>query len=336
MKQIALLWFMLLSLGTAESLEVNEYQSDIYFGNGIMTTYDEAKDSLRKTLKPAVIDEIYKGNEDNATRYHNFKLSYNYSAKEKFGDTPIAYVLDLLEANDQLASTSGWWWIVNQVTSFMIGKGNIFAKYTKKYMSNILQQNIPGLPSLVADYIAGKINKDGSQFLQKMTAPFTYDGQHDKNIKDMVKSYKESLKSGHGVILVTHSQGNLFAVEAVEKLEEWEREYVHHISIASPASKYASKSNWLISYDNDAVAKVPVSVGTNTRNISRYFTYDIEVEAPYPLQGSDFADSLRIKMAGMAPDGYWLDGYAPTAKVFVEQKDGVRYPKFKSEVQFLS
>jgi len=82
MKPIVLLWIMLLSLGTAESLEVNEYKSDIYFGNGIMTTKIGAQTSLDETIKPAVIDEIYNGNEENATKYHNFKLSYNYSAKE--------------------------------------------------------------------------------------------------------------------------------------------------------------------------------------------------------------------------------------------------------------
>jgi len=82
MKQLALIWFMFLSLSMAESLEINEYKSDIYFGNGIMTTEDEANVALKKTIKPAVIDEIYNGNEENAIKYHNFKLSYNYSAKE--------------------------------------------------------------------------------------------------------------------------------------------------------------------------------------------------------------------------------------------------------------
>ena len=89
---------MLISFGFSGSLEVNEYKSDIYFGNGIMTTKDEAWTSLRETIKTAVLDEIYNGDEEKMKKYHNFNISYNYSAKEKFGDTPIAMVLDLMES----------------------------------------------------------------------------------------------------------------------------------------------------------------------------------------------------------------------------------------------
>jgi len=42
---IACVWIcgsMLYAQDTTELVEINEYQSDIYYGNGIMTTKDEA------------------------------------------------------------------------------------------------------------------------------------------------------------------------------------------------------------------------------------------------------------------------------------------------------
>jgi len=53
-----LLVFTILYAEGIEIHEIDEYKSDIYYGNGIMTTYDEAKHSLDKTLKPAILHEI--------------------------------------------------------------------------------------------------------------------------------------------------------------------------------------------------------------------------------------------------------------------------------------
>jgi len=42
--------FSILQAEGIEIHEIDEYKSDIYYGNGIMTTYDEAKTSLDETL----------------------------------------------------------------------------------------------------------------------------------------------------------------------------------------------------------------------------------------------------------------------------------------------
>ncbi len=72
---------------------INEHQTDIYYGNGIMTTYDEAWTALKKALKPAILHEIYNGNEEEMNEMHNFDVAYNYSFKEKFKDTIPAMIL---------------------------------------------------------------------------------------------------------------------------------------------------------------------------------------------------------------------------------------------------
>ena len=58
---------------------INEHITDIYYGNGIMTTYDEAWTALKKTLKPAILHEIYNGDKEKMNAMHNFDVAYNYS-----------------------------------------------------------------------------------------------------------------------------------------------------------------------------------------------------------------------------------------------------------------
>ncbi len=106
---------------------INECQSDIYYGNGIMTTYKEASKALRYTLKPAILHEIYHGDKAKMKKMHHFDVAYNWSAKEKFGDTAIAKALDLLESYEQLGNTSWGWWTVQQLLSFAVGKANFLA-----------------------------------------------------------------------------------------------------------------------------------------------------------------------------------------------------------------
>ena len=75
---------------------INEHITDIYYGNGIMTTYKEASKALNYTLKPAILHEIYNGDKEKMNAMHNFDVAYNYSFKEKFKDTIPAMLLDLV------------------------------------------------------------------------------------------------------------------------------------------------------------------------------------------------------------------------------------------------
>jgi len=123
MKHLILFIFLVVGL-EATSFEINECQSDIYYGNGIMTTQAEADRALHYTLKPAIQNEIYNDDVEKMNKYHHFDLAYNYSAKEDFGDTPIAMALDLMEAYDQLGNTSWGWWTAQQLISWSIGRVN--------------------------------------------------------------------------------------------------------------------------------------------------------------------------------------------------------------------
>ncbi len=93
---------------------INEYQTDIYYGNGIMTTKKEAQIALDETLKPAILHEIYNGDKAEMNRMHHFDVAYNFSMKdatlpngEKVG--LVGGVFDLLESYEQLKDTSVGW-----------------------------------------------------------------------------------------------------------------------------------------------------------------------------------------------------------------------------------
>ncbi|MCF6207643.1 MAG: cadherin repeat domain-containing protein, partial [Sulfurovum sp.] len=94
-----------------------------------------------------------------------------------------------------------------------------------------------------------------------------------------VDKYEASIRSGHRVLVVAHSQGNLFAQEAYEKLgerskdhEKWLQKYWEAISIASPDPFTDIKPNMLprIGWDNDMVAIMGGS-NNNSCNIRQVY-----------------------------------------------------------------
>ena len=57
---------------------------------------------------------------------------------------------------------------------------------------------------------------------------------HSRDLSIQVDSYKKSIQSGHKVVVVAHSQGNLFTYEAYRKLDSWMQNYFEAVSVASP------------------------------------------------------------------------------------------------------
>jgi len=77
---------------------------------------------------------------------------------------------------------------------------------------------------------------------------------HGTDLRDQVQKYKDSIEAGHKVLVVAHSQGNLFTYEAYRKLDGWMQEYFYAISIASPGNDFIKEGTPRISWDNDLVA----------------------------------------------------------------------------------
>jgi len=63
--------------------------------------------------------------------------------------------------------------------------------------------------------------------------------QHRPNLAKQVEAYKQSIKDGHGVIVIAHSQGNYYTNEAYEELDGWMKDYFHMFGVATPANHVA-------------------------------------------------------------------------------------------------
>ncbi len=57
--------------------------------------------------------------------------------------------------------------------------------------------------------------------------------RHEDDVKTQVKAYKESIESGHRVLVVAHSQGNLFTGESFTSLSPCMQKQFEAVSIAS-------------------------------------------------------------------------------------------------------
>ena len=79
---------------------------------------------------------------------------------------------------------------------------------------------------------------------------------HDWDLSKQVKKYKDSIKDGHKVLVVAHSQGNLFTYEAYRKLDSWMQDYFYAVSVASPGHDPIKEGTPRVSWDNDLVAHI--------------------------------------------------------------------------------
>jgi hypothetical protein len=78
---------------------------------------------------------------------------------------------------------------------------------------------------------------------------------HEIDLSKQVTKYENSIKAGHKVLVVAHSQGNLFTYEAHKQLPEWMQTYFEAVSIASPDFTDVIKEGTPeIGWDNDVVA----------------------------------------------------------------------------------
>jgi len=94
--------------------------------------------------------------------------------------------------------------------------------------------------------IAQKLN-----FQDLIDAIFATD--HENDIEEQVTQYRSSIENGHRVLVVAHSQGNLFTAEALNKLDDWMQEYFYAVSVASPRAFKIKSDTPHIAFYNDIV-----------------------------------------------------------------------------------
>lgn len=92
------------------------------------------------------------------------------------------------------------------------------------------------------------------------------------DLTNHINAYKNSIKNGHGVIVISHSQGNLFTNRAYATLDEWMKPYFHNMGVATPAHEVASGGQY-VTFDNDPIHHIPNSLDDNLYNENRYYSH---------------------------------------------------------------
>ncbi len=180
MKKIHLLTTLLLPIMAWS--ELNEYQTDIYFANGILTEDKDAKYNAEEVLAPAIENNLYQ-NEDEMKKYIG-KVDYAYNSTHGMG-------LDVWES------------------------------------------------------ITQKLGVDGG-------IDMLWDTAHNADLSLQIEKYQASIHQGHKVLVVAHSQGNLFTYDALYALENdsttnWMINYFEVVSIASPQMIQIKENTPLVS-----------------------------------------------------------------------------------------
>ncbi len=125
---------------------------------------------------------------------------------------------------------------------------------------------------------------------------------HDGTLNTQIAKYKQSIKDGHGVVIVAHSQGNLFTQEAFNSLKDkdaWMREYFHTIGVATPGNEIVNNGNG-VTFHNDFITNVPGSMISNIINNPNKYDYrDIKRNPLGNIIGDTlFRDAKSIKYHG--------------------------------------
>jgi hypothetical protein len=226
MKKILIFIAISMSLSLSAYAEnVNECKTDIYYGNGVWNEPESAAASQLKLQTYVIEPEIIKNNPLLQVKYGQTKLAYNWGQ---------GTLLDVLETYYQLKEAGQ-----------MEGIG---------FYTAIVALTVK-LPNITLSAVA----------TQKLMEPFTKDWEQG-NVDEMWdKYYNESFKLGHRVLLVSHSQGNLFANRIHDKLTPAQyQDYFANFQVASPASEVnAVKGGYVTLYGDPVINPIPGSMGGN-------------------------------------------------------------------------
>jgi hypothetical protein len=185
----------------------------------------EDADDSRWDLESLIEDEIINRNPLLEVKYGKVKLVYNWGQ---------GYVLDVLEVYYQLREAG-------QLDG--IGFYLAIARLTV------------GNPEIML----------GAMTTQALMEPFTRDWEAG-NVDEMwQKYYNESFKLGHRVLLVSHSQGNLFANRIYDMIDPTGYKiYFANLQVASPANEVkAPKGDHVTLYGDPIINPIPESMAGN-------------------------------------------------------------------------
>ncbi len=222
MKKILMIVVLVGLLLHAENID--ECKTDIYYGNGVWNSTEDAKESAR-ILKSLISKEVVKSDPLLVIKYGKVKLSYNW---EQGASTDVLEVYYQLREAGQLDG---------------IGLSVAIAALTV------------AIPSVTLGAIA-------TQALMESSTKNWEQGNADEMWE---KYYNESFKLGHKVLLISHSQGNLFANRIYDKITPIKyKDYFANLQVASPAAEVKARKGGYVTLVGDPIINpIPGSMSGN-------------------------------------------------------------------------
>ncbi len=96
--------------------------------------------------------------------------------------------------------------------------------------------------------------------------------QSDGDMNTMYANYQsESFSQNHNVLLVSHSQGNLFANKIYAILEDQEKQHFRNVAIATPADRVFSGGKYITLDSDPIIGAIPDSLPGNASGFGHAF-----------------------------------------------------------------
>ncbi len=113
---------------------------------------------------------------------------------------------------------------------------------------------------------------------------------------EQITKYEDSIKAGHGVVVVAHSQGNLFTHQAYDSLDGWMQTYFHTIAVATPDSSIINSGHGVTFY-NDMITLI--GMNNNISNPNKHDYIDVTRNALGEIINQELlTDQLSIQYHG--------------------------------------
>lgn len=252
MNKIIFIFFLFVSILFANN--INEQKVDLFFGNGIDTSFKDAlktTDKLNNVLlgRNLALRDTFFNKDIIDNTYDIYKYNINLAYNNTFG-----FLYDVYEAGMQKDITLGCYLTTRDSLEEQIK----LAEMTQEAKDQLLLK--------IAN---GETNCN----IMK--------GVEEYDITTQLNGYKKSLNQGHRVMALVHSQGNLFLNEVGKRLEIWEKEYIEAYGIATPAdtlfktNNEASLNNYITS-DQDIINNVGLDINYTLTETEKSI-YDIEL-----------------------------------------------------------
>ena len=222
-----------------QSCHVVDKTTQIYFGNGVNNTIAEARFS-RNTLVHAYLTK-HDIRQDYPGEKFNFVLAYNYSR---------GFVKDIIEVINQKVDETGGLTATEMLYLIQLSKKAVLHEIRALSTAS-------GGGRIVVDVAVTAVDRASDEYMKKLEEDAQglsrYYQQSTTN--NHIQKYTSDLNEGKKVIVVAHSQGNLFANAAVSEVIKRNSGYVNNIGIvgvANPAGVVVG-SNKYVTADDDRV-----------------------------------------------------------------------------------